>query len=278
MNNGYQMKIIKPGIFTTIQGMPDYNRLNKGQKVGGCLDVSAAIEANRLVGNPPSAPVMEITMIGPEISVQRSVEIGIRGARFQIFIDDHLVSQNDLIKLEKGKILKFGKLLKGCRAYAAFKGLFMQYTHDTPFRKDDNLLLYPIDNSSSEAIAFESLPVLKKSGHTIIPLFKGPESDWFTSKSLEALSSYIWTIHPQSNRIGYILKGPSLIKSNDSELISSGVIPGTVQVSHDGLPILLMYDAQVTGGYPRIAVIPKPYLSHIAQLKSDDKIAFEWLD
>ena len=58
------------------------------------------------------------------------------------------------------------------------------------------------------------------------------------------------------------------------EIISSAAIPGTIQITNSGQPIILMNDAPTTGGYPRIANVISKDSDKLAQLKTGDKIKF----
>ena len=104
-----------------------------------------------------------------------------------------------------------------------------------------------------------------------IPLrvMPGPEFHQFTPEAQAAWYSAPWRITPQSNRMGSRLeavdKGLSLQRVSKVDMLSSGVIPGTVQVPPSGQPIILMGDAQTTGGYPRIGVVIRADLWKLAQ-------------
>lgn len=49
---------------------------------------------------------------------------------------------------------------------------------------------------------------------------------------------------------------------------------GVIQVPHNGQPIVLMNDAQTTGGYPRIACIIEADMYHLAQIPLGQPIHF----
>ena len=115
--------------------------------------------------------------------------------------------------------------------------------------------------SSSEADDFgDAIPL------RVMP---GPEFHQFTPESQADWYSEPWFITPQSNRMGSRLeavdKGVSLQRTQKVDMLSSGVIPGTVQVPPSGQPIILMGDAQTTGGYPRIGVVIRADLWKLAQ-------------
>jgi antagonist of KipI len=75
--------------------------------------------------------------------------------------------------------------------------------------------------------------------------------------------------------MGVRLEGPPLeIGAGSGELLSHGVVPGTVQVPAGGLPIILASDCQTTGGYPKIAHVISVDLPLLAQAKPGDTIRF----
>jgi len=61
-------------------------------------------------------------------------------------------------------------------------------------------------------------------------------------------------------------------------MLSSGVIPGTIQVPPSGQPIILMGDAQTTGGYPRIGVVIRADLWKLAQAPLDGRLRLVQVD
>ncbi|WP_183045740.1 biotin-dependent carboxyltransferase family protein, partial [Salmonella enterica] len=102
----------------------------------------------------------------------------------------------------------------------------------------------------------------------------GPEYREFDRASQEAFWRSPWQLSPQSNRMGYRLQGQSLTRTTDRELLSHGLLPGVVQVPYNGQPIVLMNDAQTTGGYPRIACIIEADMYHLAQIPLGQPIHF----
>jgi antagonist of KipI len=83
-----------------------------------------------------------------------------------------------------------------------------------------------------------------------------------------------FTIHPFSDRMGYRLKGPLLERQQQTELVSTGVSFGTIQLLPDGELIVLMADHQTTGGYPRLGHVISSHLPKLAQLRPSDCIQF----
>jgi len=102
----------------------------------------------------------------------------------------------------------------------------------------------------------------------------GPEYHEFDQASQDALWRLPWQLSPQSNRMGYRLQGQKLARTTDREMLSHGLLPGVIQVPHNGQPIILMNDAQTTGGYPRIACIIEADMYHLAQAPLGQPIHF----
>lgn len=100
---------------------------------------------------------------------------------------------------------------------------------------------------------------------TVLRVMPGPEFDQFTRAAQAALWRTRWRITPQSNRMGSRLDGPALQRARAGDMLSSGVVPGTIQVPPAGQPIILMGDAQTTGGYPRIGGVIRADLWKLAQ-------------
>ena len=109
-------------------------------------------------------------------------------------------------------------------------------------------------------------------------MIRGPEAITFTESSLQAWAGQAYTMQAQSNRMGCRLAGPILQRTTQRELLSVAVSPGTVQVPSDGQPIVLLADAQTTGGYPRIAQVISVDLPRFAQRAPQDTVHMEWVD
>ncbi|KAA0181625.1 biotin-dependent carboxyltransferase family protein [Cupriavidus gilardii] len=99
-----------------------------------------------------------------------------------------------------------------------------------------------------------------------IRMLPGLEYDQFEADAQQALWQAEWIVTPNSNRMGFRLEGPALARRPGApELLSHGVVPGVMQVPPGGQPIVLMADAQTTGGYPKIGVVIEADLWRLAQ-------------
>jgi allophanate hydrolase subunit 2 len=105
-----------------------------------------------------------------------------------------------------------------------------------------------------------------------VEVLPGPRADWFTDP--HRLFNQVWTVQPESNRVGIRLAGEPLRRGRTGELPPEPILPGAIQVPPNGLPIVLFRDAPVTGGYPVIGVLPTSELDRMAQLRSGNPLRF----
>ena len=105
-------------------------------------------------------------------------------------------------------------------------------------------------------------------------MLPGPEFQEFSPQEQDFFWRTPWHLSPQSNRMGYRLTGHSLKRESSREKFAHGILPGVIQVPHGGQPIVLMADAQTTGGYPRIACVIEADLYHLAQIRLGEPIHF----
>lgn len=264
------------------QGRTSYQAF--GVPVSGAMDRKAAQTANELVGNPKNSPLLEMTIIGPTIAISESCQIALTGANLSPQLNGQNIPLYQTIDIQDDATLSFGKCLAGCRAYLAIGGkwqvnkwldsasafpLQANLTPDSIIQKGSQIAIEPkefIDKKISTPILSFSFPIN-------IPVLPGPEFELFSRQNIAHFFSQIYSVHPQSNRMAYRLT-PNLSLDHEISIISSAIVRGTIQISHAGQAIILMADAQTTGGYPRIANITEKALDIIAQLKANDCIQF----
>jgi antagonist of KipI len=104
---------------------------------------------------------------------------------------------------------------------------------------------------------------------------RGPEYEQFTEASQRAFWRELFIVTPAADRMGYRLQGPALTRDQASELLSSAVTFGTVQVPPNGQAIVLLADAQTTGGYPRLAQVITADFSALAQARPGQSLQFQ---
>ncbi len=286
-----KISVASPGLLTTIQdgGRTGYRRF--GIPVGGVMDDYSAKLANLLVGNVPGAPLLEITLTGPELVFHQKATIAITGADMSARVNGQTVSLYQSIRLSKGDKLGFGKLKTGCRSYLAVGGGFIgdykmgscstyvpagfggQGGH--PLRKGDSLFFHLQEPLQAvRKIPQHFIPVFKSPG--IIRLQKGPE--WIGEDQLLKFETTTFTISKDADRMGIRLSGQLEGIDSGGAMISAPMAPGVIQRVPSGELIIAMKDGQTTGGYPRIASVIHADLGYVAQMKPGDEINFRVVD
>ncbi|WMN11089.1 biotin-dependent carboxyltransferase family protein [Marivirga salinae] len=288
MANDLTLTFLQAGLQTTLQDKGRAGLQYLGVPVGGALDITSAAMANHLVGNEKNVPVLEITMTGPEILFDSDALIALTGAPFELYCDDKLVENNTAIYLKSGSILKFGKLKSGCRAYLAVAGEWNakkwkdsvspllqvpEATPDSIIKKGTKLKINSAFlNKTGSWDKNKHTPIL--SNRVRLRVKPGPEFDSISRIAIAKFFGQGHEISKDANRMGYRLTTNLTNPEDRSEMISSGIIPGTIQITGSGQPIILLKDAQTTGGYPRIANIINEDLDQLAQLKPGDEVWF----
>lgn len=282
-----ELEFIKPGLYTTIQDAGRAGHQNEGVPLGGALDRQAARNANLLVGNPEHCPVLEITLLGPEIKFNNKCSVAITGANLAPQLNGMIIANHQLLRLQPNDVISFGKPVSGCRAYLAVSGEWQVkhwlgsasaasfspeiLTPDSIIKKGSTISI----KANNEEI--KRKPVSNRTIHSDIlrvRVIPGPEFEWFSLLAIAHFFSCGHTITQDSNRMGYRLETRLRGMTDQKEMISSGIIPGTIQVTNEFKPIVLLADAQTTGGYPRIANIVDEDLDSLAQLKPGNEIWF----
>jgi allophanate hydrolase subunit 2 len=216
----------------------------------GALDRPALEIANVLVGNPGNTAALEITLGQCVIEFSQETWFALTGAGGDATLDGKAVWTGWRLRAKAGQRLTLKRPLHGVRSYLAVAGGI-----DVP---------EVLGSSSTDQKAGIG-------GHEGRLLRDG---DRLAIKPSARHFSTTWKISPQSNRMGYRLQGQPLTRTTDRELLSHGLLPGVIQVPGNGQPIVLMNDAQTTGGYPRIACIIEADRYHLAQIPLGQPIHF----
>tara|TARA_B100000809_G_scaffold43630_1_gene37840 strand:- start:5255 stop:6181 length:927 start_codon:yes stop_codon:yes gene_type:complete len=282
------IEVVKPGFFTLIQDAGRFGYQEFGMPISGALDLDSFRLANWLVGNSLKEAVLEVTLTGPVLKFYTDMSIGITGADMQPKLDNAPIEMYKTIPIRKGSVLSFGKLQSGCRAYVSFAGGFSlekemgsasTYTYaklggvkGRALRKGDTLPFL-----RNQGIGLKTVPEefhIQPYRLLSVRIIEGPEASLFLNLELDKFYTNEYVVSSKSNRMGVRLEGVFIKSAPSSEMLSSGVVKGTIQVPSNGQPILLLADAQTTGGYPRIGNVIQADLSLIAQQKPGDRIRF----
>ena len=286
--SGGVLRIVKPGLLTTVQDLGRFGHQASGVPVAGAMDLFSHRLANYLVGNDETAATLEITLIGPELIVDANTTMAIAGAQFEATCDDRPVTTGVSFPVRAGQRLKFGRLLQGARAYLAIAGgvqteplLGSRSTHvvsrmggfeGRALAPGDAV---PVSSNLHERPLRKAVGLtLPTKGRALLRVVAGPQADWFSDSALRTLAGVSFRVSPRSNRMGYRLEGPPLARVHEGELISEPVGLGAIQVPAAGEPILLMADRQTAGGYPKIGHVITADVPVAGQLAPGDFIEF----
>lgn len=286
--------IIQPGLLSSVQDLGRPGHRNSGISPGGALNSLALTLGNMLVGNPDTAAGLEITMGNCELRFNRATRIAITGDDFGATLDGEAVPTFWSVPVQAGQTLKLAITgnfaAQGIRSYLAVAGgidvpaiLGSRSTdlkasfggfQGRALRKGDRLPQGDATNNTPGGPAFgirspqwSALATQPGDSSKLVMLrvLPGPEYEQFSATARAALWRDKWRITPNSNRMGYRLEGPELARKQSKDLLSHGVVPGVIQVPPSGQPIVLMGDAQATGGYPKIGVVIQADMWKLAQ-------------
>lgn len=286
------MKILnvqKPGLFTTVQDQGRYGYLRFGVSISGAMDKVSLVAANLLVGNDANGACLETTLTGPELQALKRTQIAITGGDCSPKINDQSASMWRTLAVQKGDIISFGKMQSGCRAYISIRGgidvpliLGSRSTYvrgklggveGRPLRIGDSIDVFDVPPLRVEyEMPEETLRQFPSDFRVSVLL--GPQADMFTEKGVETFLSCQYKVTLEADRMGYRLEGPVIDHKGKADIVSDGLLPGAIQVPKSGKPILIMQDAQTTGGYPKIAAASTPDISALGQAKPNDTIQF----
>jgi antagonist of KipI len=295
--------ILKPGMMSSLQDLGRWGFQQFGVPIGGAMDNVSATLANMICGNDENEAVIEMTLHGASFMFNEAAYCAIVGGGCQAFAGDDELPFNRLIWIPAFSIIRTTAHAQGCRSYLAVSGGFKvnkilgsasTYTPSGIGGMDGRNL------ATGDMLSFKREQILQASSslkmlpsgvgishwHTanlveatpnvvMVHSIKGPEFDLFNSTSQENIFTSDFTISSQSNRMGYRLEGKKFALEQKTEMVSTAVTTGIVQVTHEGNPIILMADAQTMGGYPRIARICAADIPLLAQTRPGVKIKFK---
>jgi biotin-dependent carboxylase-like uncharacterized protein len=289
------LRVLAPGLLTTVQdlGRPGYQ--SSGIPVGGALDPICLRAANALVGNAPNTGALEVAYFGPTLMVESGeARLSFVGADASIEIlpdetatNGRRIATMRSVQLQRGEVVRIGSLARGAVLYVAVEGGFAiapvlgsvsTYLRGAiggwegralaagdclPLRRAE-----PSDRDDCEIVGLDLAPPARY--RAIV----GPQNDYFSAAAIETLFAGEYVVSTGADRMGMRLKGPPLQHVRGFNIISDGIAPGSVQVPGNEQPIVLLADRQTVGGYPKIATVISADLPAISRLPIGAKIRF----
>jgi len=283
--------VLAPGLHTTIQDRGRFGYQAFGVPVSGALDAECLEIANRLAGNAPETPALEMLYQGPTLEVETdSVRVAIAGAGAEIELlgaSNRRLGGWRSITLARGERFRVQGLAAACAYLTVSGGMAVAPVlgsastfarggfggwHGRALQAGDRL---PLGRDSAEERGELALPDPPGPGlDRPIRLVLGPQQDHFAEAALDTLLTAEFTVSQQADRMGLRLDGPTLPHRGDYNIVSDGIATGAIQVPGSGQPILLLADHQTTGGYPKIATVISADLPLVGRRRPGDRVRF----
>jgi biotin-dependent carboxylase-like uncharacterized protein len=276
------MRIINPGLYTTIQDLGRYGYQSIGIPTSGAMDEHSFRIANLLVSNGENCACLEFTLLGPALSFEERTTFAL-ACDAEASLNERRIDGWKSYVVEPEDVLRVGRINRGCRGYISFAGgINSPVTFGSrsccaaarigsPLKTGDRLSISSAE-SAEHRLETRYIPQWRASIRVVL----GPQEDHFTEKGMDTFLGSEYRLTDNVDRMGYRLEGNAIKhREGKKEIISDGNPLGAVQVPGDGKPIILMKDRQTTGGYPKIATVITPDVSDVAQMKPGSTLRFE---
>jgi KipI family sensor histidine kinase inhibitor len=291
--SGRSVTVLQPGPLATVQdeGRPGLGHL--GVPRSGAADGASFRRASVLAGNPPGLAGLEVTLGRLAVRFNCDAVVAVTGAPAPLRLDTAdgvglAPPAEEAFAVTSGSVLRLGAPPAGLRSYLAADGGFdvpevlgsrssdlLSGLGPAPLRPGRTVALGPRRPFPRSSPRQQQAPLICGPDEaTEVRVIPGPRQDWFEPAVLQTLAESAYIVTAASNRAGLRLAGPPLNRVRADELPSEGVATGSLQISHDGQPILLLADHPVTGGYPVIAVVAAADVDRAAQLRPGQRISF----
>jgi biotin-dependent carboxylase-like uncharacterized protein len=274
----------RPGLLSTVQDRGREGWQHLGVPVSGWMDDWSARLANRLVGNPDTHAVVEVTWAGPTLVCDGALSLAVTGAVFDVLVDGRRLRTPLTCTVAAGGRIEFGQRHRGARAYVAVAGgvdvppaLGSRATDvrsalggldGRRLGRGDRLAIGPAEPREAATV---ELPAPEWVGCAQLRV---TSVEGYGAQPLEDLCHAGYRLAAASDRTGYRLMAERPLLDAPGTLISQPVVMGAVQVPPDGSPLLLMADRQTTGGYAVPAVVIAADLPVAGQLGPGDECRF----
>jgi biotin-dependent carboxylase-like uncharacterized protein len=284
------LKVLAPGLHTTVQdlGRPGY--LAIGVPPSGALDGFSFRLANALVGNDPEAPALEVLLSGPTLEIAAdTVRVALAGADASLATErSRIVTAGQSVTLSRGAVFQVVVGRRSACCYLAVEGGLMvppvlgsasTYVRAAiggiegrALRRGDFVPLAVARATERAELRLRS--PLPATGDQPIRVVLGPQKECFTAAAVAALLGSEFRISRSADRMGMRLDGPLLRHRAGWDIVSDAIPTGAIQVPGSGQPILLLADHQTTGGYPKIATVVSADLPIVGRRRPGDTLRF----
>lgn len=300
------LSVTQCGPAASVQDFGRFGYRRYGVSTAGAMDRRALALANALVGNPPDRAAVELPLTGATFEIKGGqIIVAAYGPGTTLAVAGRRIAARTSAQASDGDTIVVGPPTKGVYSYLAVAGgigtkplLGSRSRH----RRSgigggvlapgdclpcvENGLGHPVflaeglEQEGDEQRDAENCWDGDKRGDRDergdgeIRILSGPQSDHFTDHAWTKFLSQPYRIDPRSDRMGIRLEGPELESAAGHDIVSEGVVPGSLQVPGNGKPIALGQDCQTTGGYPKIATVISADLGRLAQLPTGHSVRF----
>lgn len=273
------------GPLVTFQDIGRPGNMRYGVSASGPMDIVSFEAANAVLGNETKQTAIEISLGGLILQCHEgSITLAITGGDFLIEYQGQKISSWTVLTIQKGERLSVRAGKSGSWAYLAFSGklnvkdwLNSSSTHSTSGFGGGVLKTgqkFTLTDASNQANRIG--PILKPNFNTndLIHAVLGPQDQYFMNTAIKIFSDSIFKVSDNYDRMGMQLTGPKLELKSALSIPSEPVVKGSIQVSGDGIPTILLADHQTTGGYPKIATVISSDINKLVQFRSNQSVEF----
>jgi len=293
--------VLSNGAPNLVQDTGRRGHLGFGVSRSGAMDALALAIGNALVRNQPTDAAIEISLFPFRVRFQEDLDFAVTGADCAVRLEDTELAPWWGRTARAGQTLVIERPKRGARAYLCLgggvdvapvmgsrstdlKGAFGGF-EGRGLRRGDVL---KVNARAPRPVRAAGLGVVPadlpsfwdelSSGLVTVRAIPGPEYPHFTDEAKKAFATTDYEVTPDANRVGYRLSGTSLPLSSPLELLSHGIVPGTVQVPPSGQPIIQLAEANTCGGYPKIATVMEADIWKLGQAPIGCRIRFALTD
>ena len=286
------LKVLAPGLHTTVQDLGRVGYQDIGVPVSGALDGIALRLANALVGNPQGTAALEILVSGPILEIAAdSTRLALIGTGASLRIrgeNPRVAAAGQSVRVQRGDIVQIALGRKSACCYLAIEGgiavprvlgsastyvrAALGGLNGRALRHDDVIPLAV--GCASERNELRAPALASGSPDQPIRVVLGPQHKYFKKESLAALLDAEFRVSKDADRMGMRLDGPLLRHRRGWDIVSDAIATGSIQVPGSGQPIVLLADHQTTGGYPKIATVISADLPRLGRCRPGDPLRF----